>query len=570
MTDKGKRRRRRLPGLLGILACLIILFMVWFHFAIRVNPPEISDLSSIRLKTENPEPDFYRCEENWLKKNSNGLWEMYLEGKPFERGVINGKLCKPLIEKQEIAFLARIRELVPSGVYLGFLKQFVYWFNRDLDKYFTEEYRQEIYGISLSASGKFSSLGTNYQRMLNYHSAHDIGHMVQNLGLVGCTSFGVWSGKTVDSSLLIGRNFDFYVGDQFAETKIICFEKPEEGYPFIMITWPAMIGAVSGMNEKGLTVTINAARSDIPFSARTPISILAREILQYAKNIGEASAIAGKRETFVSESILIGSASDNKAVIIEKTTRGMEIVDPHSDHIVCTNHFQSGKYSSLPANIKDLRENASGYRFKKVIQDISGKKVLGIPEMAEILRDQSGLNHEDLGMGNEKAINQLICHHSVIFQPEKLLVWVSTDPWQLGPYLCYDLKKIIHTFAGLEHKMEITERELSIPGDSFLTSANYKHFRRFREMRKIVSSAAMSKSSGPLTSSFIHEFIDTNPGYFEVYSLTGEYYQSRDMPDSSIRYYRKALEKNVPRQSEKNRIISELSDCIIKVKRKQH
>ena len=70
-----------------------------------------------------------------------------------------------------------------------FLKYFIAWFNRDLDKNVTEEYKLEIFGESQSASPEFDYIGSPYQRLMNYHAAHDIGHALQNMALVGCSSF---------------------------------------------------------------------------------------------------------------------------------------------------------------------------------------------------------------------------------------------------------------------------------------------------------------------------------------------------------------------------------------------
>ena len=122
-------------------------------------------------------------------------------------------------------------------------------------------------------------------RQLNYHAAHDIGHTMQQYMLVGCSSFGVWGDRSEGRSLLVGRNFDFYVGDDFANNKLLTFSAPDSGYRYARVGWAGMIGVLSGMNECGLTVTINAAIGEILTSAATPIPILSPEILHYASHI---------------------------------------------------------------------------------------------------------------------------------------------------------------------------------------------------------------------------------------------------------------------------------------------
>ena len=285
--------------------------------------------------------------------------------------------------------------------------------------------------------------------------------------------------------------------------------------------------------------------------------------------IREAFGIAQKREIFVSESILIGSAADGMASIIEKSPYKIALEEPQNNYIVSTNHFRSATFSADPKNVKDIKENASLYRYKKMLQDITEEEPLDIEGMAKILRDRSGLNHADIGMGNEKAVNQLIAHHSIIFEPEKHLVWVSNGPWQIGGYTCYDIVKIFHNFASLHQRTEISETGRSISPDSFLNSDSYTQFHRFREMRKELKKISRPGEKTNLKRFDIRELIGTNPGFFEVYSLAGDYFYLINQPDSAAVYYRKALVKVIPRQNEKQKIIEKLADCIVQMKQKK-
>ena len=165
---------------------------------------------------------------NSLLLNKQGLWELYVHGKPFERGVAIGKMSEDLLYYQEKVFVDEIKNIIPSEKYLKFLRYFLIIFTRNLGEYFPQENREEIYGISLSCTHEFDAIGTPYERQLNYHGAHDIGHMMQAYMLVGCSSFGTWGSQSSDSTLIIGRNFDFYMGDDFAKHKIVAFYTPSK------------------------------------------------------------------------------------------------------------------------------------------------------------------------------------------------------------------------------------------------------------------------------------------------------------------------------------------------------
>ncbi len=544
-----KKIWRRLAWFFGVIGLFIGVFIIYILIVSKTSPPKITDKTALSWQREESSPGFYTLKNNWFRKSKSGLYELYIEGKPFDRGVVNGKLTKELVGLQEDYFNDQIIRIVPSRFYRHFLKYVIGWFNRDLDKYVTEEDKEEIYGISLSASDKYAYIGNKYQRILNYHAAHDIGHALQNLALVGCTSFGTWGSRSQDSTLIIGRNFDFYVGDHFAENKIVAFEEPADGFKFMYVTWAGFIGVVSGMNEKGLTVTINAAKSDMPSGSATPVSLVAREILQYAENIGEAMAIARKRKMFVSESFLIGSAEDDKAVIIEKTPDSVGLYDPGKNQIICANHFQSKELGNTRSNRIQIRQSASDYRYHRMEELLGTVKKNTVAKTAQILRDRGGLENTDIGLGNEKSVNQLIAHHSIIFEPAKKLVWVSTGPWQLGEYICYDLGKVF-SLAGMKTSREIADSSLNLPADSFLLTKPYRLFLEYRAYRKEIGEG---REVNP------DSLINTNPSYYQAYQLAGDEMFRKKEYARAISYYRQALSKEIATKTEENAIRNQIS-----------
>lgn len=542
-------------GSIVLLITVLVLYVSYLYYSANRNPPTPNSFASLQGQVTQPDSGLFKLGNNWFRKSESGFYELYTEGEPFERGVANGKLTKTLVQYQEEVFTNQIKRLIPSPSYRNLLKYAIKLFNRNLNDNIPEEYQLEIYGVSQSASHSFDYIDIPYQRILNYHAAHDIGHALQNISLVGCTSFATWGKKSEDSTLIIGRNFDFYLGDEFARDKIIAFCNPSQGYKFMMVTFGGMTGVLSGMNVKGLTVTINAAKSEAQFSSATPVSLVAREILQYASTLKEAYRIAEKREMFVSESFLIGSATDGKAAIIEKTPDAMNFVESVDNYIVCTNHFQGNSLRNTQLNKDHMRQSASLYRFKRVEQLLNTQGKNSISKTALILRNQKGLDDKDIGMGNEKSINQLVANHGIIFQPEKRLVWISTVPWQLGKFVCYDLNKIFNDPMNENH--EVYEKDRAIPPDFFLTTSDYQAYRKFSPYRFPFN---------PPVDFQPDSLVKWNPNSYQAYMVAGDFYLQQNEFAKAAPFYRLGLSKEVATLQEREHMEKELQHCNEKMK----
>jgi isopenicillin-N N-acyltransferase like protein len=517
-----------------LFSFIFVLFTIVL-FSAQIDVPEVPIVHVGERKQVGK--DHYVLGSSYLRKNEFGIWEMYLEGDPYERGLIYGKLAKELVQEQEDIFVGQINNFLPNKLWRHVIKLMVGFFNSDLPENIPLENQQEIYGISQAFSDRYDYIASKYTRILNYHAAHDIGHALNDYSVVGCTSFTVKGEKSENKQLLVGRNFDFYVGDDFSKNKLIIFVNPTKGYKFTSYSWAGFTGVASGMNEKGLTVTINASKSDLPTSSKMPISLLAREILQYAKNIDEAIAIAKKRSTFVSETLMIASAADHRAVLIEKSPKKLGVYESKSDVLVCANHYQSDAFKKDPVNLQNIDQSDSKYRYNRMNQLLGLTPKMNPASAARILRTQTDMNGDTLGMGNPRAINQLQAQHSVVMQPESRLYFVSSNDFQLGTFLGYDLTKTFQT-----KQIQLVD---SIPQDTFVKTASYQKFKDFKKVKQAISAYLMFNEPLSLTEQEMKTFVSNNSESYVTYEQLGKYLQKKGDKKRALAAFQTAMTKRV-------------------------
>jgi hypothetical protein len=527
------------------------VLLLYVIFASRIGPPAVTEIHIEKRKkiSEN----HYVLGSNWIKKNKFGIWEMYIEGAPYERGLIYGELAKELIQKQENIFVDQIETFVPSSTWQQLLRLMIGFYNRDLPNNIPFENQKEIYGVSRAFSDDYDYISSKYARILNYHAAHDIGHALNDYSMVGCTSFALKDSMSDGGDLLVGRNFDFFVGDAFAEEKILLFVKPDKGHAFVSYSWAGFTGVVSGLNDKGLSVTINASKSDLPSSSKTPISILAREILQYAETLDEAIAIAKKRKTFVSETLLIASKKDHEAILIEKSPTKTGVYKSGTASLICSNHYQSVTFINDKINKDNIEDSDSKYRYDRVNELLNQKFKFTPEDVTSILRDQLDSNNDTLGMGNPRAINQLIAHHSVVIQPERYMFYISTSDYQLGRFIGYDLSEIF-TRKKVVHTSMINE-------DPFIHSTAYASFKKFKTIKNKISEFVNLNKNLELSLNDVSSFISSNSESYMTYEMLGRYYLKKKNLKKAKKFFKIALTKKVASLSIENELRELINEC---------
>jgi predicted choloylglycine hydrolase len=533
--------------LLGAVVLALVGWLVgaWLLEKWTAKPPPLPrDTAILSLK---PEP---RDGKVWLGKSwagrRDGLTVVHLKGSPFEIGYAHGALLEQQMHTLEKEFMQMIHEYVPRHWVVEVLKWYVIYRNRRLTDFVPLDYRMEIYGTTLGCRDIQPEEGSFYNRMLNYHAAHDVSYMMIDNPLVsraGCTSFGAWGGATENGHLLTGRNFDWEAAEVFSRDRVVVMCEPDEGIPFISLSWAGMAGVVTGMNRAGVSVTVNGAPSSLPRDTATPVAMVARDVLQRAHNLAEALEILKRAEVFVSTLWLVGSRADGRFVVVEKTPDATQVREPEGDSIVCANHFQTPGLRDDPDNRSQINKATSvarQTRLAELMQSTNG--AISIQRAVDVLRDRKLTGGAFAGNGHRATLNAFIATHATVMDLTDGIFWASSPPNQLGKFVAFDVN---------DFDRELPER--AVAADAVLSSGEFEKARQAQKCLADGQKDLKSKNASKALTQ-VERAESLNPGFYHNSELRGRALLALGRNDEAAKAFETALGEHPAFLSEKQQL----------------
>ncbi len=490
-----------------------------------------------------------RIGDNWIRRR-DGVNELAVVGTPWERGYANARLTQELLHAQERHLLDTAREFLPDPVSFWLAQQLIAVNNRNLPQHVSEREQQEVLGLVEGSEDQFPDSGVPlYHRVLNYHAAHDISHvlidnpLVTQQELAGCSAFAAWGHYTENEELWVARNFDWEAGEVFDKEKCVLYVWPDQGHAYVHVAWAGMAGAVTGMNAAGLSIHLNAARTDETRFGRvgTPVSMLVKRVLEQASTIDQAYEILREASVFVSDSYLVASRHERRAVVIEKSPLHCTVRESTSPGLILqTNHFLGDHWNDDAVHREQMQRATTLYRWQRLEElTESARGRINARECMRILRDKRGRGGKDVGYGNRNTIDAGICAHSVIMNLTRGEMWVSAGPNTQGEYVHVPALAMLQAGPGGAMRMR-HDRALNLSRDArFSLASDLAEFRRRLPLARQAADAENAQELAPHTRSLAN----LNPQAFETAYYRGRLAFIEGRFADAVKHFEETLER---------------------------
>jgi isopenicillin-N N-acyltransferase-like protein len=191
--------------------------------------------------------------------------------------------------------------------------------------------------------------------------------------MTACSTITLPSQASPDAVPRFGRNLDFTALNVADKNTVVMIFHPTGKYAFAAISWPGMIGVLSGMNEHGLSLACMEVTRSPRWPSAMPYTLLYRSILERCRSVDEAIALLQTTPRQTANNLMLMDAAGNRAVI-EITPEKIVVRKSDDRHALISTNHQRGQDWQTPGRcwrydtLHEMSESEFGSIDEKTIE----------------------------------------------------------------------------------------------------------------------------------------------------------------------------------------------------------
>src|SRR5690606_3223097 len=135
------------------------------------------------------------------------------------------------------------------------------------------------------------------------------------LPMTACSSVSVPASAAADGVGRLARNLDFATMGVADRHSIVLIYRPDGRHAFAAVSWPGMLGVLSGMNEHGLVLVNMEVSRGRRLPLAMPYTMLYRTLLEQCATVDEAISLLERTPRQTPNNIMLMDAAGARAVV---------------------------------------------------------------------------------------------------------------------------------------------------------------------------------------------------------------------------------------------------------------
>jgi isopenicillin-N N-acyltransferase like protein len=324
-----------------------------------------------------------RLGEGWLE-TIDGYLVLHVKGTPYEMGRQHGELLRDHVQKnlRNLLEIKGEEALLEIGPLRLKPRPMIETIIKIQEPFVPQKYFEELRGLADGAQVPLADA-----RVANFIPE-----------LFRCSGLAVMNSATADGTLYHGRVLDYATDWGLQQHAVIVVARPDQGIPFVNVTYAGFLGSVTGMNARHISIG-EMGGGGLGHWEGVPMAWLMREVLETASTLDEAIAVFRDNPRTCQYFYVIADGKDNRAVGMEASWNKFELIQPGEKHPL------------LPEPSPDTVLLSADQRYRELARRVREGHGRFEPTSALRLMDRPVAMQSNL--------------HNVLFEPASTRFWVA-------------------------------------------------------------------------------------------------------------------------------------------------